>query len=65
MMIETVGHMTSCMKGQDMYTRFKVKYNKKETLCSTTPPEEETLILVVDTEEEEEEETEWVEDGDR
>jgi hypothetical protein len=64
MMIETVGPMTSCMKGQEMYTRSKAKYNKKETLRSTTPWEEETSILTVDIEDEDEEE-EWAEAEDR
>jgi hypothetical protein len=64
MMIGIVGIMISCMKGQEIYTKFKVEYNKKETLCSTTPMGEETLILVVDSEEEEEEEV-WVEVEDR
>jgi hypothetical protein len=64
MMIETLGLMTSCMKGQEMYTRSKVKYNKKETLRSKNPREEETPILMVDTEDEDEEE-EWVEAKDR
>jgi hypothetical protein len=58
MMIEIVGPMTSCMKGQEMYTGSKAKYSKKETLCSTTPREEETSILMVDTEDGDEEE-EW------
>jgi hypothetical protein len=60
MMIGIVGPMTSCMKGQETYTRFKVKYNKKETLRSIIPQEEETSTLVVDSEEEDEEEV-WVE----
>jgi hypothetical protein len=60
MMIGIVGRMISCMKGQETYTRFKVKYNKKETLRSTTPLGEETSILAMDSKEEEEEE-EWVE----
>jgi hypothetical protein len=63
MMIETIGPMTSCMKGQEMYTRSKVKYNKKETLCNTTTREEETSILAVDIEEEDEEE-EWAKEKD-
>jgi hypothetical protein len=49
MMIETVGPMTSCMKGQEMYTRSKAKYIKKETMHNITPREEETSILVVDS----------------
>jgi hypothetical protein len=64
MMIGIVGRMISCMKGQDIYTKFKAKYNKKETLCSITPLGEETSILVVDSEEEDKEE-EWVEAEDR
>jgi len=50
MMIEIVGLMTSCMKGQETYTKFKVKYSKKETLHSITPLGEETSILAVDLE---------------
>jgi hypothetical protein len=64
MMIETVGPMTLCMKGQEMYTRSKAKYNKKETLHSTTPREEETSILAVDIEDEDEEEV-WAEVEDK
>jgi hypothetical protein len=64
MMIETVGPTTSFMKGQEMYTRSKVKYNKKETLRSTNPREEENSILAVDTKDEDEEE-EWAEAKDR
>jgi hypothetical protein len=64
MMIDIVGLMISCMKGQETYTKFKVKYNKKETLCSTTLQEEETSILMVDSEDEDEEEV-WVEAKDR
>jgi hypothetical protein len=60
MMIGIVGLMISCMKGQETYIRFKVKYNKEETLCSITLLGEETSILLVDSEEEEEKE-EWVE----
>jgi hypothetical protein len=63
MMIIIVGLMNSCMKGQGTYTRFKVKYSKKETLHSIIPQEEETSTLVVDSEEEEEEL--WVEEEDR
>jgi hypothetical protein len=47
MMIDILGLMISCMKGQETYTRFKAKYNKKETICSTTPLGEENSILVV------------------
>jgi hypothetical protein len=64
MMIGIVGLTISCMKGQETYTKFKAKYNKKETLCSTTPLGEETSILTVDSEEEEEEEV-WIEAEDR
>jgi hypothetical protein len=59
MMIETVGPMNSCMKGQDMYTKSKSKYIKKETMQNITPWKEETSILVVDLEDEDEEEV-WV-----
>jgi hypothetical protein len=55
-MIRIVEIMTSCMKGQETYTKFKVKYIKKETLCSITLYDEETSILVVDSEDEDEEE---------
>jgi hypothetical protein len=48
--------MTSCMKGQGIYTKFKVKYSKREALRSIIPREEETSTLAVDSEEEEEEE---------
>jgi hypothetical protein len=58
MMIGIVGLIISCMKGQDIYTRFKVKYIKKET-PRNIPLGEETAILVVDLEEEDEEE-DWV-----
>jgi hypothetical protein len=60
MTIEIAELMISCMKYQETYTRSKVKYIKKETMCNITPQEEETSILAVDIEEEEEEE-EWVE----
>jgi hypothetical protein len=55
MMIEILGPMISCMKGQKTYKRFKEKYNKNETLHSTTPLREETSILMVDSEKEDEE----------
>jgi hypothetical protein len=64
MMIGIVGLMTSCMKGQETYTRFKAKYNKKETLRSITLQGEETSILAVDSEDEDEEEV-WAEAEDR
>jgi hypothetical protein len=64
MMTGIVGLMTSYMKGQGIYTKFKAKYNKKEALRSITLQEEETSTLVVDSEEEEEEEV-WVEVEDR
>ena len=64
MMIGIVGLMISCIKGQEIYTRFKVKYNKKETLRSITPLGEETSILVVDSKEWDEEEA-WVEAKER
>jgi hypothetical protein len=60
MMVGISGLTISCMKGQGIYTIFKVKYNKKETLRSITPLGEETSTLVVDSKEEEEEEV-WVE----
>jgi hypothetical protein len=60
MTIRIVGLTISCMKVQWIYTRFKVKYNKKGTLRSITPLEEETSTLWVDSEEEEKEEV-WVE----
>jgi hypothetical protein len=59
-MIGILGLMTSCMKSQETYTKFKVKYNKKETLRSITPLGEENSILAVDSEEKDEEEV-WVE----
>ena len=62
MMIGILGPMTSFMKGQGIYTKFKVKYNKKEALCSITLQEEETSTLMVDLEEEEEDEV-WDEVG--
>ena len=65
MMIGILGLMISCMKGQEIYTRFEAKYNKEETLWSTTPLGEETSILTMDSEEEEEEEEEWVKAEDR
>jgi hypothetical protein len=64
MMIEIVGLKTSCTKCQETYTKFKVKYNKKETLRSITPLGEETPILAVDSEDKDEEEV-WVEVEDR
>jgi hypothetical protein len=60
-MIEIVDLTISCMRGRETYTRFKVKYNKKETLRSTTLQGEETSLLMVDIEEEEEEEEVWAE----
>jgi hypothetical protein len=64
MMIDIVGLMTSCTKGQETYKKFKAKYIKKETLRSTTPLGEETSILMVDSEDEDEEEV-WVEAEDK
>jgi hypothetical protein len=64
MNIGIVGLMISCMKGQETYTRFKVKCNKKKNLRSTTPLGEETSILAVDSEEEDEEVV-WVEAEDK
>jgi hypothetical protein len=62
MMIGIVGPMTSCMKGQGIYTKFKAKYNKKETLRNIILQEEETSNLAVDSEEEDDQEV-WVEVG--
>jgi hypothetical protein len=64
MMIGIVGLMTSCTKGQETYTKFKVKYSKKEALCSIALQKEETSTLAVDSEEEDEEEV-WVKVEDR
>jgi hypothetical protein len=63
-MIDIVGLMMSCTKCQETYKKFKVKYKKKETLCSITPLREENSILAVDSKDEEEEEV-WVEVEDR
>jgi hypothetical protein len=60
MMIGIVGPMTSCMKGQGIYTKFKAKYSKKGTLRSIIPLEEENPTLMVDSKEEDKEEV-WVE----
>jgi hypothetical protein len=60
MIINIVELTISCMRGRGTYTRFKAKYNKKETLCSTTLQGEETSTLAVDTKEKEEEEV-WAE----
>jgi hypothetical protein len=49
MMIGTVELMILCMRGQETYIRFKVKYIKKGTLRSITPQEEEISILMVDS----------------
>jgi hypothetical protein len=59
MMIGIVGTMTSCMKFQGIYTKSKMKHNKKGTLRSIIPLEEKTSILVVDSEEEDGQEA-WV-----
>jgi hypothetical protein len=64
MMIGILGLTISCMKGEETYTKFKVKHNKKETLRSITPLGGENSILVVDSKEEDEEE-EWVKAEDR
>jgi hypothetical protein len=65
MMIEIAELMISCMKYQEtLYTRFKVKYIKKETMHNITPWEEETSTLMVDTKDEDEEE-EWAEVKDK
>jgi hypothetical protein len=60
MMRRTVGLMTSCMKYQEIHIGFKVKYSRREILCSLILQEEETSTLAVDSEEEDEEEA-WVE----
>jgi hypothetical protein len=52
MMIGIVRLTIACMKGREIYTRFEVKYSKKETLRSITLLGEATSILVVDSEEE-------------
>jgi hypothetical protein len=66
MMIGIVGLMISCMKGQETYKKFKVKYSKKETLHSITSLGEETSILIVDSEDEDEDKQKvWVEVEDR
>jgi len=52
------------MKGRETYTRFKAKYNKRETLCSTTLQGEEISLLAVAIEDEDEEEV-WVEAKDK
>jgi hypothetical protein len=59
-MIGIVELMISCMKGQMIYTKFKMNYNKREALHNIIPQEEENSSLVVDSKEEEEEEV-WVE----
>jgi hypothetical protein len=64
MMIGILGLTTSCTKGQGIYTKFKAKYIKKETLHSIILQEEETSTPTVDSEEEEEEEV-WVKVEDR
>jgi hypothetical protein len=64
MMIGIVWIMISCMKYQEIYTKFKVKCNKKETLRSTNPLGEETSTLAVDSEEKDKEEV-WVEAEER
>jgi hypothetical protein len=63
-MIGIGGLTISCMKFQKTYTKFKAKYNKKETLRSITLLGEENSILVVDSEDEDEEEV-WVKAKDR
>ena len=63
-MIEIVGPLNWCMKDQETYTRFKVKYTKKETMHSIILQEEEVSILEVDTADEEEDEV-WVEAEDK
>jgi hypothetical protein len=64
MMIGIVELMISCMKGREKYTKFKAKYNKRETLCSKTLRGEEISLLTVAIEEEEEEEV-WAKAEDK
>jgi hypothetical protein len=64
MMIGILGIIISCIKGQLIYTKFNLKYIKKETLRSITPLGEETSTLVLDFNEDEEEEV-WIEIKDR
>jgi hypothetical protein len=64
MMIGIVELMISCMKGRETYTRFKVKYNKRETLRNTILWEEEISLLAVTTEDEDEEEV-WAKAEDK
>jgi hypothetical protein len=42
MRIGIVGLIISYIKGQEIYTKFKVRYKNKATPCSTTPLGEET-----------------------
>jgi hypothetical protein len=64
MMIGIVELMISCMKGRETYTKFKAKYNKRETLHSTTLWEEKISLLAVATEDKDEEEV-WAEAKDK
>ena len=64
MMIKIVELTISCMRGRGTYTRFKAKYNNKETLHSTILQGEKTSILMVDIEDEDEEEV-WAEAKDK
>jgi hypothetical protein len=59
MTIGIVGLTISFLKVQETYIKFKVKYNKKETLHNITLLGEETSILTVDSKDEEKEEV-WV-----
>jgi hypothetical protein len=64
MMIEIVEVIISCMKGRETYTKFKVKYNNRETLHSTTLWGEEISLLVVAIEDEDEEDV-WAKAEDK
>jgi hypothetical protein len=65
-MIEIVEITISCMRVRGTYTRFKAKYSKKETLCSSNLQGEETSILMLDTGDEDEDEEEvWAEAEDK
>jgi hypothetical protein len=56
MMIEILELTISCMKGRGTYTRYEVKYTKKEIMHNTTLKGEEISLLAVAIEDEDEEE---------
>jgi hypothetical protein len=64
MIIGIVEIMISCMEGRETYTRFKVKYNKRETLYSTTLRGDEISLLVVAREDKDKEEV-WAKAKDK